>query len=176
MTIKWSPWISKCQYQSCVDAFKSQFMGFLSPVTMLPAPDLAKQTNKEQDENLQVQENKPSLKTQGRLASSHPRRRNYQRVCQTLIRTRKWTTPRMVTPWKRFSPKSFLKKTKMVLRSVQSEWINFTNICIGAKGLGAQSCRGDAKDDNAFSLNLLLDLAVCRATKIRWKSDQRQTW
>merc|ERR1719397_1937240 len=91
-----------------------------SPVTMhlLPAPDLAKQTNKEQDEKSEVQENKPSLKSQDNLASSHPRRRNYQRERQAVRRrTRKRTTSSMLTPWKRFSPKTLLRKAKMMLRS-----------------------------------------------------------
>ena len=102
------------------------------------------------------------------LASFHPRRWN----CQALWITRK----RRLTPWKRFSPTSFLRKAKMVLRSVQPEWINFTSIGT-QKDLGcAQSCRGNAKDDVAFSLNLLLDLALCTVTKLGWKSDQRQTW
>merc|ERR550517_717130 len=94
-----------------------------SPVTMhlLPAPDLAKQTNKEQDEKSEVQENQPSLKSQGNLTSSHPRRRNYQKERQAVRRrTRKRTTSRMLTPWKRFSPKTLLRKAKMMLRSVQS--------------------------------------------------------
>ena len=93
---------------------------------LLPAPDLAKQTNKEPDENLKVHENKPSLKSQGKVASSHPRRRNYQRDRQALRRTRKKKTSKMLTPWKRFNPTKLLRKAKMMLRSVQSQRINFT--------------------------------------------------
>ena len=59
---------------------------------LLPAPDLAKQTNKEKDENLELQENKPSLKSQGKQTSSNSRRRNYPRDRQTVRRTRKKTT------------------------------------------------------------------------------------
>jgi len=95
-----------------------------SPVTMhlLPAPDLAKQT-KNQEENLQVHENKPSLKIPGKLTSAHPWRRNYRgRERQAVRRTRKRMTPRMpAATWKRFSPTKLLRKAKMMLRSVQSE-------------------------------------------------------
>ena len=91
-----------------------------SPVTMhlLPAPDLGKQAkNQEEDEN------KPSLKIPDKLASSQPRRRSYgRRERQAVRRTRKRTSPRMLTStWKSFSPAKLLRKAKMMLRSVQSE-------------------------------------------------------
>ena len=88
---------------------------------LLPAPDLAKQTNKEKDENLELQENKPSLKSQGKQTSSNSRRRNYQRDRQTVRRTRKRTKSKMLTPWKRFNPTKLLRKAKMMLRSIQSQ-------------------------------------------------------
>merc|ERR1712192_48821 len=83
-----------------------------SPVTMhlLAAPDLAKQINKEPDENLEVHEKKPGLKSQGKVASSHPRRRNYQREHQTLRKTRKRRKSKMLTPWKSFNPTTLLRK------------------------------------------------------------------
>ena len=87
---------------------------------LLPAPDLAKQINKEPDENLEVHEKKPGLKSQGKVASSHPRRRNYPREHQTLRKTRKRRKSKMLTPWKSFNPTKLLRKAKMMLLSVQS--------------------------------------------------------
>ena len=111
----------QCNHLSSI-AFSFFFQEDLppSPVTMhlLPAPDLGKQAkNQEEDEN------KPSLKIPDKLASSQPRRRNYgRRDRQAVRRTRKRTSPRMLTPtWKSFSPAKLLRKAKMMLRSVQSE-------------------------------------------------------
>ena len=111
----------QCNHLSSI-AFSFFFQEDLppSPVTMhlLPAPDLGKQAkNQEEDEN------KPSLKIPDKLASSQPRRRSYgRRERQAVRRTRKRTSPRMLTPtWKSFSPAKLLRKAKMMLRSVQSE-------------------------------------------------------
>ena len=94
-----------------------------SPVTihLLPSPDLAQQTSREEDQR-ERRENKPSQVEDKPTPSSIPRRRSQQRRDRLALRKRrKRTRPGMFAALQRFSPTRLMRKAKMMLRSVQSE-------------------------------------------------------
>ena len=96
-----------------------------SPATihLLPSPDLAQQTSGEEDQR-ERRENKPSQVEDKPTPSSIPRGRSQGRDRLALRKRRKRTRPGMFAALQRFSPTRLMRKAKMMLRSVKSEWIN----------------------------------------------------